>query len=89
MTDPSNLDFHDMIEVEINCSICGNYMGHIIVKKEAATDNQIIDSLNVLTKSSAVDIVWPTCWITKVEKRNFYRIELIISLLLWPCLSFM
>ena len=50
-------------------------MGHIIVKKEAATDNQIIDSLNVLTKPSAVDIVCPTCWITKVEKRDFYRID--------------
>jgi len=76
MTNPDkNLDFHDMIEQEINCTICGNYMGHIVVKKEAASDNQIIDALNVLAKPSAVDMICPTCWITKTEKRDFHRID--------------
>jgi hypothetical protein len=75
MTDPDKkLDFFDMIEMEINCTICGNYMGHIVVKKEAASDDQIVDALN-LFKASAVEIVCPTCWITKMEKRDFHRID--------------
>ena len=76
MTDSGkNPDFFDMIEQEINCTVCGNYMGHIVVKKEAANDNKIVDALNVFANASAVDIICPTCWITKTEKRDFHRID--------------
>ena len=74
MTDPQEGNFHDMIEQELNCTVCGNYIGHIVVKKEAATDDKIIDALNLFAKPSAVEIICPTCWVTKVEKRDFHRI---------------
>jgi len=76
MTDPNKkLDFFNMIEQEINCTICGKYMGHIVVKKDAASDNEIVDALNVLNRPATVDMVCPSCWITKIEKRDFHRIE--------------
>jgi len=70
-----NQDFIDMVEQEINCTVCGNYMGHIVVKKEAAFDNKLVDALNLFANASAVEVVCPTCWITRVEKRDFHRID--------------
>lgn len=50
----------DVIEQKINCSFCGNYIGHIIVK-EGTGEKKLFHSLKILNKSSI--LVCPDCWI--------------------------
>jgi len=76
MTDPNkNSDYFNMVEQEINCTLCGNYMGHIMIKKEGQTDDQLVEALNVFSKFPAIEQICPTCWITKVKRRDDYRID--------------
>jgi hypothetical protein len=78
MTDPNkNLDFFDMIEKEINCTVCPNYMGHTVVKKEAAYDDKIVGAFDLFAKSSDVEIICSTCWITKNREAGLLSYRLI------------